>query len=96
MTDAEIQAAIRDAEQYAAEDAARRAQFAQVEEARKLLNEAEDKLKEAGKDMPKDEKRALKAAVANVQRHASKRPEKMKDSDYDALASAVDELRRLL
>lgn len=96
MTDAEIQAAIRDAEQYAAEDAARRAQFAQVEEARKLLNEAEDKLKEAGKDMPKDEKRALKAAVANVQRHASKRPEKMKDADYDALASAVDELRRLL
>ena len=96
MTDAEIQAAIRDAEQYAAEDAARRAQFVQVEEARKLLNEAEERLKETGKDMPKDEKRALKAAVANVQRHASKRPEKMKDADYDALASAVDELRRLL
>lgn len=96
MTDAEIQAAIHDAEQYAAEDAARRAQFAQVEEARKLLNEAEERLKETGKDMPKDEKRALKAAVANVQRHASKRPEKMKDADYDALASAVDELRRLL
>lgn len=96
MTDAEIQAAIRDAEQYAAEDAARRAQFAQVEEARKLLSKAEDKLKDEGKDMPKDEKRALKAAVANVQRHASKRPEKMKDADHDALASAIDELRRLL
>lgn len=96
MTDAEIQAAIRDAEQYAAEDAARRAQFAQVEEARKLLGEAEDKLKDEGKDMPKEDKRALKAAVANVQRHASKRPEKMKDADHDALASAIDELRRLL
>ena len=96
MTDAEIQAAIRDAEQYAAEDAARRAQFAQVEEARKLLSKAEDKLKDEGKDMPKDEKRALKAAVANVQRHASKRPEKMKDADHDVLASAIDELRRLL
>lgn len=96
MTDAEIQAAIRDAEQYAAEDAARRAQFAKVEEARKLINEAEERLKESGKDMPKEDKRALKAAVANVQRYATKRPEKMKDADHDALASAVDELRRLL
>ncbi len=96
MSDEEIQAAIRDAEAYAAEDAARRAQFAKREEAHKLLSEAEERLREGGKDMPKDDKRALKAAIAGVQRYASKRPEKMTDADFENLDAAVDELRRLL
>lgn len=96
MSDEEIQAAIRDAEAYAAEDAARRAQFAKREEAHKLLSEAEERLREGGKDMPKDDKRALKAAIAGVQRYASKRPEKMTDADFENLDAAADELRRLL
>ncbi len=96
MSDEEIQAAIRDAEAYAAEDAARRAQFAKREEAHKLLSEAEERLREGGKDMSKDDKRALKAAIAGVQRYASKRPEKMTDADFENLDAAADELRRLL
>ncbi len=96
MSDEEIQAAIRDAEAYAAEDAARRAQFAKREEAHKLLSEAEERLREGGKDMPKDDKRALKAAIAGVQRYVSKRPEKMTDADFENLDAAADELRRLL
>ncbi len=96
MTDAEIQAAIRDAERYAQEDAKRRAQFALRDEANSLLAKANDHIKEAGKEMPKEEKRALKTAIANVQRYTSKRQDKMKDDDNEAFAQAVDELRGLI
>lgn len=96
MSDEEIQAAIRDAEQYAEEDQARRDAFAERDEATHLINQAEERIKEAGKDMPKEEKRTLKASIANVQRYLAKRPEKMKDQDKANFTSAVDELRRLV
>ncbi len=96
MSDEEIQAAIRDAETYAAEDNARRAAMAERDEASRLVAQAEGRLKEQGKEMPKDEKRNLKMAVGNVQRYLAKRPEKMKDDDKANLTSAVEELRRLL
>ncbi len=96
MTDEEIQAAIRDAEQYAAEDNERRAQFAEREEAGRLVNEANERLKEERKEMPKEEKRQLRASVMNVQRYLGKRPEKMKDDDKAKFSSAVEELRRLM
>ncbi len=96
MSDEEIQAAIRDAEMYAAEDNARRASFAERDEAQRLVAEADSRLKEQGKDMPKDEKRQLKASIANVQRYLAKRPEKMKDDDKANFTSAIAELKGLL
>lgn len=96
MSDEEIQAAIRDAETYAAQDNARRAAMEERNEANRLVTQADEVLKEKGKEMPKEEKRALKTAVANVQRYLAKRPEKMKDEDQDALTAAVEELRQLL
>ncbi len=96
MSDDEIAAAIRDAERYAVEDQARRESFAERDEAGRLCNQAEEKIKSAGKDMPKDEKRALRGAIANVQRYLGKRPEKMKDADKQAFTAAIAELRALL
>lgn len=96
MTDEEIQAAIKDAEAYAAEDAAKRASFQERDEAYRLCNEADQLLKAEGKEMEKDRKRQIKAAVANVQRYLSKRPEKMEDEDRERFTSAIDELRSLL
>lgn len=96
MTDDEIAAAIRDAETYAAEDAARRAQMEQRNEAQALCAKADELMREKGKEMPKDEKRALKSAVSNVSRYVSKKPEKMTDADKEALNNAITELRNLV
>lgn len=96
MSDAEIQAAIRDAERYAAEDQARRNSFAQREEAQHLVAQAETVLKEQGKAMDKEAKKQLKNASANVSRYLMKKPEKMKDEDNAALSSAVEQLRSAL
>lgn len=96
MTDEEIQAAIRDAEEYADIDNARRASFAQRDEANQLVIKAEDKLKSEGKEMEKADKRELRNAVSQVQRYLSKNPEKMKDEDKDAFASAISDLKDLL
>lgn len=96
MSDEEIQAAIRDAEQYAAEDQARRDAWEERNEAQRLCNEADEAMKAAGKEMPKEEKRALKAAVAEVQRYLMKKPEKMKDGDKQAFTQAIVHLKELL
>lgn len=96
MTPEEIQAAMDDAEKYAAEDTARREAFAEREEASRLINKAQEKIKEAGKEMPKDEKRTLRASMANVERYLAKRPEKMKDEDKAKFTSSITELRGLV
>lgn len=96
MSDDEIAAAIRDAEQYEAEDNAKRATMAERTEAERLVGEANEKLKETGKEMAKEDKRRLKASVANVQRYLAKRPEKMKDADRANFTSAIQELKSLL
>ncbi|MCI9128882.1 MAG: molecular chaperone DnaK [Eggerthellaceae bacterium] len=96
LSDDEIQAAIRDAERYEAEDSAKRASMDERAEAQRLVSEADAKLKEERKEMDKDEKRRLKASVANVQRYLQKRPEKMKDEDKANFTSAIAELKSLL
>lgn len=96
MTDSEIAAAIADAERYAAEDQARRDAFAERERGQKLAGQAEDLIKAEGKQMEKDKKRQLRAAIAAVQKPLMKKPEKMKPEDQTALVAANDELQRLL
>ncbi len=96
LSDEEIQQAIRDAERYEAEDAAKRASMEERTEAEQLVAQAQEKLKESGKEMDKDDKRRLKASVANVQRYLAKRPEKMKEEDKANFTSALAELKSLL
>ena len=93
MTDEEIQAAIADAEKYAAEDQARRDSFAQRDEAQRLVSDAENIIKERGKTLDKQLKKDLRAASGEVSRYLMKRPEKMKDDDHAKLATAVEHLR---
>ncbi len=92
MTDAEIEAAIRDAEQYAAEDEARRAVFAEREEAQRLYNDAENLMKER-KDLDKDLKKELRTCCTNVNRYLMKKPDKMKDEDKANFTQAIDQLK---
>ncbi|WP_172136993.1 molecular chaperone DnaK [Adlercreutzia sp. ZJ473] len=96
MSDEEIQAAIRDAELYAAEDQARRDSFARREEAQQLYGQAEQVLKDRGRELGKEEKKELKSAHAALGRLLLKKPEKMKDDDWAEMAKASANLRGLL
>ena len=74
MSDSEIEAAIRDAELYAAQDSARREEFALREQAQRLLSEVDQALAKAGKRLDKDEKRRIKADEAGLRKLLDVRP----------------------
>lgn len=61
MSDDDIERAIRDAEQYAAQDSERREAMLAREEAQGLLNEVDRALGQVGKQLEKDEKKQVKA-----------------------------------
>lgn len=94
MSDEEIERAIRDAEQYAAEDAQRREGFAVREQAQRVLNEADEALAKVGKQLEKDEKKQLKADASAVRKLLMKKPEKETDADRQALQAAFEQLER--
>lgn len=96
MSDAEIQAAIRDAERYAAEDGARRAAIEQRNEAQAAANEANELLQQQGKSMDKQAKKDIKHALAEVSRYLGKKPQKMTDDDRAKLAEATRQLREAM
>ena len=74
MSDAEIEAAIRDAEQYAAQDQLRREDLAVREEAQRLLADVDRALGAAGKQLDKEEKKAIKADEAALRKLLDTRP----------------------
>lgn len=94
MSDEEIERAIRDAEQYAAEDAQRREGFAVREQAQRILNEADSALAKAGKQLEKEEKKQLKADANAVRKLLAKKPEKETDADRVALKTAYEQLEK--
>ncbi len=94
MSDDEIDAAIRDAERYAEEDAVRAKNAGAVDAARRQLATVESSLARVGKRIDRDEKKRVKAACANVARGLRKKPGKMTDADIQALIAATEELER--
>jgi molecular chaperone DnaK len=96
MSDSEIAAAIADAEKYAAEDNARRESMDERNHAQSLCAQADDYLKEQGKDLPKEDRKDIKNAVAGVQKYLMKKPEKMKEEDKQAFSQAIAHLESLL
>lgn len=93
MSDDEIQKAIRDAEQYAAQDSIRREVLAMNDEAVKLLHKAETALNKAGKQLEKGEKKQLKADISALRKLLSKlKPADADQSSLDNLRSAMGQL----
>ena len=89
MSDAEIEAAIRDAETYAATDDARREGMAAVNEGQHLLLVAENALAKAGKQLDKAEKKQVKEDIAALRKAVFRtKPEKMTDDDFVAIRAA--------
>ena len=93
MSEEEIQRAIRDAEQYARQDAVRREASNIGYEAQKLMQDVEKALSEKGKQIEKDEKKRITEAERELTRLISKKPEAMDASDLSAIRSAMDALR---
>lgn len=92
MSDEEIEAAIRDAETYAAEDGARRDKMASISEAQRLLSEVNAAYGKAHKQLDKEEKKQVKADLGALTKLASKKVEKMTDADLSELKAATERL----
>ena len=94
MSDVEIDQAIRDAEQYAAQDGVRREALAVLEEGRKLADAANRALASAGKQLDKTEKKQVKTDIASLQKLLGKKVDKVSEADVAALRAAIDQLER--
>lgn len=93
MSDAEIEQAIRDAEQYAAQDRTRREALGIVGEAQQALSKTEQAMSRAAKRLDKEEKKRVKEDIAALRKLLMKaRPEKLTDADVANLRSALEKL----
>lgn len=95
MSDAEINAAIRDAEQYAAQDQVRRDSLNVGHEAQQLVNDVEKALDEKGKQLDKAEKKQIKDQTNALRKLIfRKQPDKMEESDLNAIRTGMEALRQ--
>lgn len=89
MSDAEIEQAIRDAQSYAGQDQIRRDAIELLDESRKLCNETELSLKNAGKTLDRAAKKQIKADSARLQKLIGKcRLEKVTESELAEIREA--------
>jgi molecular chaperone DnaK len=68
MSDAEIEQAMRDAQQYAGQDSMRRDAMELTHEAQTLLSQAQQALKNGGKQVEKEEKKQIKKDCSALQK----------------------------
>ena len=95
MSDAEINAAIRDAEQYAAQDQVRRDSLTIMHEAQQLINDVEKALDEKGKQLDKAEKKQIKDEANALRKLVfRKQPDKMEENDLSAIRAGMEALRQ--
>ena len=93
MSDAEIEAAIRDAEQYAYEDQMRRDAMTVCAEAQVLLTKVEQALSAEKKQIDKAERKQIKEECNTLKKLITKTtPEKMTAYDLDAIRTAIQNL----
>lgn len=93
MSDAEIEQAIRDAEQYAAQDNIRREALTVTNEASRLLAKAEQALNKVGKKLEKDEKKQIKADISDLRKLIVKsKPERMTSTEISDIRRVMGQL----
>lgn len=89
MSDGEIEQAMRDAREYAGQDSLRREALELSNDANRLLARVQVSLKNAGKQLPKPEKKQIKIDVANLQKYVTKlRVDKVTQPEIDNLRQA--------
>lgn len=93
MSDAEIEQAIRDAQQYAGQDSLRRDAMELTGEAQSLLAKTQQAMKKAGKQLDKAEKKQVKKDCAALQKLLMKfRVDKVTESDVENIQKAKQQL----
>lgn len=93
MSDAEIEQAIRDAQQYAGLDQMRREALELTGEAQSLLAKTQQAMKDAGKNLDKAKKKQLKADCALLQKYLTKfRVDKMTEEGMQKIRDAKAQL----
>jgi len=94
MSDAEIEQAMRDAEQYASQDSIRRQALDIRTEGSKYLTIAQTALDKVKKQIPKEERKQIKADIANLQKLLMKiKLDKVTDGDVSAIREAINHLK---
>jgi len=94
MSEAEIQQAMRDAEQYASQDGLRRDILESLNEAQHLLTRTEAALSKAGKQIDKEEKRRVKVDCGALSKLLLKyKADKMTEVELNNLRAAMETLR---
>ena len=89
MSDAEIEQAMRDAQQYAGVDSLRREALELLDDANQLLAKTQQSLKDAGKNIEKQDKKQIKADINSLQKCVNKlRVDTVTQDQIDALKDA--------
>ncbi|WP_434311663.1 molecular chaperone DnaK [Hominifimenecus sp. rT4P-3] len=94
LSDDEIERAVQNAAQYAAEDSSRKERLDIKNEAERLIFQVDQGLRKEKKTLDKNVKNQIKTDMAALQRLLRKaKPEKMTDGDYEAIRLAMDALK---
>ncbi len=96
LSEDEIQQAIRDAQEYAAQDAQRKSMMEVVNEGEMLVAECKNAVTVCGKQIDKQQLKQVKNDLSNLEKLVNRytgKPEKMKEEDLPALRSAIDQLK---
>lgn len=95
MSDAEIEQAIRDAQQYAGQDNLRKEAIALTSDAQKVLSQAQRALKNGGKQIDRAMKKQVKGDINALSKLMGKfRLDRMTEDDLTAIRQAKDNLER--
>ena len=93
MSESEIDAAIRDAQRYAAQDGTRRSLLEANGEAERALSEARRILEKGKRKLSREDKKALKADISALEKlMASEKPDRMGESDIMRIREAARRL----
>jgi len=93
MSEAEIQQAIRDAEQYAVQDGFRRDLMQTLNEGQLLCNQVSAAMAKAGKQLDKEEKKRVKDDEAALRKLIARKVDKLTESDLTDIKAAMEVLR---
>ena len=94
LSGGEIDEAIRDAQQYAAQDGLRRALMEERNEAEQLISQANQALRERGKGLDRKLLKELKAEMGEVSKCIARlKPDKLDEGQLSELREAVARLR---
>lgn len=95
MSDAEIEQAIRDAQQYAGQDNLRKEAIALTSDAQKVLSQAQRALKNGGKQIDRAMKKQVKGDINALSKLMGKfRLDRMTEDDLTAIRQAKDNLEQ--